>query len=124
MSESKKVDVDKLVTKFLGKAPSPEITEEIKSVHREEVLHRLSSILDAAFKQTVRPRQRVTSQQRWFTICGYIAQVTARLVRDLEYEKLRADMDDLKRRVAARNVNTPRGPEFPPGNEPAKATSR
>lgn len=121
MTEKTQDDVDKLVTMFLGKPPSPEVTEGIRSLHREEVLSRLGAILDAAFKKTVQHRQRIQAQQRWFTICAYIAQVMARLVRDLEYEKLRAEMDDLKRRVAARYVNTSRGTQLPPGSESAKA---
>ena len=118
MSESTEAEVNNLVEKFLGRAPPPATTELIKSVHRDEVLSRLASILDAAFKKTVEQKRNIQAQQRWFTICGYLAQVMARLVRDLEYEKLRADMDDLKRKFAARYVKSPRGLDPPPRNEP------
>ena len=120
MSESTEAEVNSLVEKFLGTAPPTATTDQIKSVHRDEVLKRLASILDAAFKKTVEQKRNIKAQQRWFTICGYLAQVMARLVRDLEYEKLRADMDDLKRKFAARYVKSPRGLDPPPRNEPTK----
>ena len=124
MSKIPEDEVNNLVEKFLGKAPTIATTDLIKSVHRDEVLKRLASILDAAFKKTVVPRQSIQTQQRWFTICGYLAQVMARLVRDLEYEKLRADMDDLKRKFAARYVKPPSGLDPTSRTEPVKGDAR
>ncbi len=122
MTENPPNEIDKLVSSFLGKAQSPELVEHLRSAKREEVLTRLASLLDASFKKGSQPHMKAQVQQRWFTICGYIAQVMARLVRDLEYEKLRADIDDLKKRVAARDVHTPRRSWVSPRRELPKAT--
>ncbi len=121
MTENPEDQIDRLVSTFLGKAARPEITEQVRSAHREEVLITLASILDVAFKKAVQPRTKMQVQQRWFTICAYIAQVIARFVRDLEYEKLRAEMDELKEKFAARDV--PAGIiELPLGNQEAPTT--
>ncbi len=101
-------ETNRLVSKFLGNMPSRELVNQLKSTKRDEVLTRLASLLDTAFKNGVKRTSKTQVQQRWFTICAYVAQVMARLVRDLEYEKLRADVDDLKRRVLEQDVSTPR----------------
>lgn len=108
MTENVEDEMKRLVSSFLGPAQSQEFVAHLKSAKREEVLTRLASLLDASFKKGLTPHKKIQEQQRWFTISGYIAQVMARLVRDLEYEKLRADVEDLKKRVSAKDVSTPR----------------
>jgi hypothetical protein len=97
-----------LIEKFLGDAPSREFVDKVKAAKRDEVLTRLAALLNTAFEKGMKSNSKAQVQQRWITICGYTAQVMARLVRDLEYEKLRADVDDLKKRVLNRDVVSPR----------------
>ncbi len=123
MTENPPDEINELVSSFLGSAKSPEIVEHLRSAKREEVLTHLATLLDASFKKSNQPHTKAQVQQRWFTICGYIAQVMARLVRDLEYEKLRADIEDLKKRFAARNVHTPRRTRVTPWRGLPKTTS-
>ncbi len=124
MTDNPPSEIDELVSSFLGKARSPELVEHLRSAKRDEVLTRLASLFEASFKKGSQPHMKAQVQQRWFTICGYLAQVMARLVRDLEYEKLRADIDYLNEKVADRDVHTPRRSWISPQRKSLKATGR
>ena len=123
MTENTEDETGQLVSKYLGDALPSEFVRKLKSAKREEVLSRLASLLNTAFEKGVKPNSKAQVQQRWFTICGYIAQVMARLVRDLEYEKLRADVDDLKRRVLGKDVVSPGRSRDTPGHGPDRSTT-
>ena len=71
----------------------------LKSVKREEILEKLTSLLILAFQKSSSKNLPPRIQQKWFTICGYLAQVTAKIVTDVQYEKLRSDIDQLYEQV-------------------------
>ena len=81
---------------------------QLKSSKRDEFLAKLTSLLALAFQEGSRNKRNEKIRQRWFTICGYLAQVAARVVTDLEYEKLRAEVEEMKRRIQDPNVIRPR----------------
>ena len=112
MTEDPEDTINELLVNFAGEPRLPELVDQVKSTNRQEVLERLGSLLNLSFDRGNRPRTKAQVQQRWFTICAYIAQVMARVVRDLEYEKLRADVEDLKKKVLSRDVHTTRRVRF------------
>jgi hypothetical protein len=83
--------------------PGQKVTE-LKSVARRQILNNLVSLLDMAYQKSSLVKSTSKMQQRWFTIFGYLAQVSTRIVRDLEYESLRSELDELKRKVLANDV--------------------
>src|SRR6266571_1020534 len=83
---------------------------ELKSSARRQILDNLVSLLDQAYRKS-RAKKKTDSRekQKWFTIFGYLAQVSTRIVRDLEYENLRSELDELKRQVLPNDVRSLRG---------------
>jgi len=82
---------------------------ELKSSARRQILNNLVSLLDQAYQKSGENQSKSRAQQKWFTIFGYLAQVSTRIVRDLEYENLRSELDELKRQVLPNDVTTLRG---------------
>jgi hypothetical protein len=79
---------------------------EIKSTARRQILDNLITLLDQAYQKSGENQSRSRVQQKWFTIFGYLAQVSTRIVRDLEYESLRSELDELKKQVLTDDVTT------------------
>ncbi len=102
------VDAGPEVAKALKEANFNQFIEQLKSSKREEIITKTVALLNEAFQRGLKTKNNPKLQQRWFTICGYLTQVIARVVRDLEYEKLRQEVDELKKQVFDRNVSTPR----------------
>src|SRR6266702_7408934 len=88
---------------------------ELKSSARRQILDNLVSLLDQAYRKS-RAKKKTDSRekQKWFTIFGYLAQVSTRIVRDLEYENLRSELDELKRQVLTNDVTSLRGAVIAP----------
>lgn len=107
MKQSSKPDLNEELSKFLQDAKSGQLIDQLKSAKREEVLTRLASLLKLAFQRGIEVKSRNQAlQQRWFRTCGYLAQVIARVVRDLEYERLRSEVEELKKEVFGQNVES------------------
>jgi hypothetical protein len=94
----------------VSETPNPsktgtQVTQE-KITAREEFIKKLTTLLSMAFgKCAMNPgRAGLRGQQKWFTVAASLAQTLARLVSDLEYEKMRLDVDALKKRVLEANV--------------------
>jgi len=102
MNESSN-ESEKIISEILVDAAIK--NSEIRSESRKQLLSTLSSMMDHAYRKGTRQGANARLQQRWFTIVGYLAQVSTRLVRDLEYEQLRSELDELKKRVLPDNVN-------------------
>ena len=98
---------EKIVSELL-RDPGQKVAE-VKSSARRQILNNLVSLLDQAYQKSVENQSRSKAQQKWFTIFGYLAQVSTRIVRDLEYENLRSELDELKRQVLTKDVTSLRG---------------
>lgn len=83
---------------IVPKFPSTNISA-LKESRRGRVLEGLSSLLEQSLERSLSKKLDVRQQQKWFTITAYLAQVMARIVRDLEFEKLRAEVDELKKQM-------------------------
>ncbi len=103
MNEENKVDAPRIASEALQDIV-PSAVMRVKSSERKEVLKKLTSLLEISFQKGTRTRDDPKIQQKWFTISGYLAQVLARIVTDLEYEELRSDVDKLKEQVLDKNV--------------------
>ncbi len=90
---------------------------ELKSSARRQILDNLVSLLDQAYRKS-RAKKKTDSRekQKWFTIFGYLAQVSTRIVRDLEYENLRSELDELKKQVLTDDVTSLRRTIVAPGH--------
>lgn len=71
---------------------------QLKTTFRRELLAKLDLLLTISSKRAAAKSKEHQLQQRWMTIFGYLAQVSARIVTDLEYERLRADVDRISNR--------------------------
>ena len=98
---------EKIVSELL-RDPGQKVAE-VKSSARRQILNNLVSLLDQAYQKSGENQSRSKAQQKWFTIFGYLAQVSTRIVRDLEYENLRSELDELKRQVLTKDVTSLRG---------------
>ena len=88
----------------------------LKAAARREILDTLISLLDMAYKKGTMRRGSSAARQRWVTIFGYLAQVSNRMVRDLEYESLRSELDELKKKVLTKDVIRLRRTIYAPRN--------
>lgn len=91
----------------------PKIREDItqeKRRRREEAVVMLQALLTESYRRGMESPGRggVKSRQKWFQISASLAQSLARLVSELEYEKLRAEVDAMKKRVEEQYVARPR----------------
>ena len=98
---------EKIISELL-RDPGQKVAE-VKTSARRQILNNLVSLLDQAYQKSVENQSRSKAQQKWFTIFGYLAQVSTRIVRDLEYENLRSELDELKRQVLTKDVTSLRG---------------
>ena len=98
---------EKIVSELL-RDPGQKVAE-LKSSARRQILNNLVSLLDQAYQKSGENQSKSRAQQKWFTIFGYLAQVSTRIVRDLEYENLRSELDELKRQVLPNDVRSLRG---------------
>ena len=105
---------EKVVSELLGD-PGKKVAD-LKFSARRQILDNLVSLLDQAYQKSRTNKTRTRVQQRWFTIFGYLAQVSTRIVRDLEYENLRSELDELKRQVLTNDVTSLRGTVIAPGH--------
>jgi hypothetical protein len=119
---------EKIVSELL-RDPGSKVAQ-LRSVARRQILDNLVSLLDLAYQKSSLVKSTSKMQQRWFTIFGYLAQVSTRIVRDLEYENLRSELDELKRQVLTNDVTRLRRTIVAPGHgareqsQPKKDTYR
>jgi len=92
------------VGRIIKQAKAEQTIDETKSATRSEMLSHMRPLLRLAFRKAFNPRSPPQTQQKWFTISAYLVQTMARVVRDLEYEKIRAEVDELKRLVSNKFV--------------------
>jgi len=97
---------------------------EIKSSARRQILDNLITLLDQAYEKSGTNKTKSRVQQKWFTIFGYLAQVSTRIVRDLEYENLRSELDELKRQVLTNNGTSLRGTVIAPRHGTGEESQR
>ena len=101
----------------IEESDSTHIVRRLKASGRQELLTKLGTLFDIAFEGIKKVKKKDPRlQQKWVTTCGYLAQVTARIVTDLEYEKLRADVDELEEKVLENNVSRQRESVHHPEN--------
>jgi hypothetical protein len=113
---------EKIVTELL-RDPSQKVAE-LKSSARRQILNNLVSLLDQAYQKSGENQSRSRAQQKWFTIFGYLAQVSTRIVRDLEYENLRSELDELKRQVLTNDGTSLRGTVIAPRHGTGESSQR
>jgi hypothetical protein len=88
----------------------------LKTAARREILDNLVSLLAMAYKKSTDTKNSSAVRQRWVTIFGYLSQVSNRMVRDLEYEALRSELDELKKKVLTKDVIRLRRTIYAPRN--------
>ncbi len=98
MTETKDITFPDTANDIANDTKSDEVVR-LKSLKREEMLEKLTSLMVLAFQKASSNKLPPRNQQKWVTICGYLAQVAARIVTDLQYEKLRSDIDQLDEQV-------------------------
>ena len=110
MTDSKDDDLMKLITEVLKR---PKIQSQIiqeKASARERIIAGLTSLFAISVERAIMRQCKggTTVRQKWFSISSSLAHTLARLVTDLEYEKLRLDIDAMKKRVFEDNVPSQR----------------
>jgi len=103
MSENKDIKVHSGAKDIQNESESDEVVL-LKTSRREEMLGKLTTLMTIAFEKASSKTNRQTDRQKWITICGYLAQVAARIVTDLQYEKIRSDYDQLYEQVLEDSV--------------------
>ena len=90
---------------------SDQITQE-KIATREQLIEKLYGLFSEASERGSKPTGKpgLRAKQKWFGICATLAQTLARLLSDLEYEKMRLEVDELKKMVLQTNVANQRIP--------------
>ncbi len=110
MTDEQINDIQKRITEALNEAKvQGQITQE-QIFTREHAIAKLTTLLAVAFKKGTNERSRggLKTQQKWFSIAASLAQSLARLTSDLEYDNLRSDLEQLKKRVLQGNVPSQR----------------
>jgi len=110
MTEREDDDVKTLITEILKRPKiQTQITQE-KASTREQLIARLTSLFAMSFEMASKKRDKrgPLIRQKWFSISASLAHTLARLVTDLEYEKLRLDVDDLMKKMFEDNVPSQR----------------
>jgi len=110
MTKNKDEDLMTLITDILKR---PKIQTQIiqeKASAREQLIARLTSLFAISFERASKRRHEggPPIRQKWFSISASLAHSLARLVTDLEYEKLRLDVDDLMKKMFEDNVPSQR----------------
>jgi hypothetical protein len=106
MTDEQINDIEKRITEALNEAKfQGQITQE-QIFTREHAITKLTTLLAVAFKKGTNEKGRggLKIQQKWFSIAASLAQSLARLTSDLEYDNLRSDLEQLKKRVLQGNV--------------------
>ena len=85
-------DIGKITRSIAAVKNSINRFEQIKTSTRQEAIEKLSSLLTISYEKAVKSKQ-AKIQQKWIAMCGYIGQVLGRIVTDLEYERLRSDVE-------------------------------
>ncbi len=108
MSEKKDENVEAFLQEILQEPKTREDVSKRKLQTREQVIARLTTLLSISFnKGLANPgRGGLPSRQKWFSISASLAHTLALLVRDLEYERLRLDVDRLKKKVLEEDVTS------------------
>jgi hypothetical protein len=94
------------------KAPKAqtEIVQE-KAFAREQLIARLTALFaissERASKKARKRDGGVPARQRWFAISSSLAHTLARLVTDLQYEKIRLDVDEARKGMIEGHVPGP-----------------
>ncbi len=84
---------------------SPGSINLLQETSRAEVISGLALLLQEALQKALKTaNQGPKVQQKWFTTAAYLAQVMGKLARDLEYEKLHIEFEELRTLVEQRNV--------------------
>ncbi len=110
MTGSKDDDIMKLITEVLKR---PKIQSQIiqeKTSARERMIAGLAGLFAISVKRASMRQCKggTIVRQKWFSISSSLAHTLARLVTDLEYEKLRLDVEDMKKRMFEDNVPSQR----------------
>ena len=114
MTETTKADErTELVEMTEPSRSSAQITQE-KISTREHLIEKLHTLFSYSFNKGTKPigRGGLAANQKWFAISASLAHTLARLLSDLEYEKMRLEVDDLKNMVLETSVPNQRIP-FP-----------
>lgn len=103
-------DMKALISEILK---SPKIQSQInqeKTSARERLIAGLTSLFAISVERAGRRQCKGGHKvrQKWFSISSSLAHTIARLVTDLEYEKLRLDVDDMTKQVLEDNVPSQR----------------
>ncbi len=85
-------DIGKITRSIAAVKNSINRFEQIKTSTRQEAIEKLSSLLTISYDKAAKAKQ-AKIQQKWIAMCGYISQVLGRIVTDLEYERLRSDVE-------------------------------
>jgi hypothetical protein len=110
MTDERINDIQNRITEALNEAKvQGQITQE-QIFTREHAIAKLTTLLAVAFKKGTNGKGRggLKTQQKWFSIAASLAQSLARLTSDLEYDNLRSDLEQLKKRVLQGNVASQR----------------
>jgi len=120
VNQNEAEDIERLVMEGLKEAKIQGQIIQEKFSTREQVIAKLTTLLAISFKRGINERSRggLKTQQKWFSISASLAQSLARLTSDLEYDNLRSDLEQLKKRVLQGNVHSQRDPlhQARPGN--------
>lgn len=89
---------------------TPETITQEKRDRREETIEKVQALLAESFRRGMESKGRggMKTKQKWFSISASLAQSLARLVSELEYEKLRLELDAMKKRAVEQNVTRSR----------------
>ena len=110
MTENKDDDVKTLITEILKR---PKIQTQIiqeKVSAREQLIAKLTALFAMSFERATKEKHKggPAVRQKWFSLSSSLAHTLARLVTDLEYEKLRLDVDELMKQMFEGNVPSQR----------------
>lgn len=87
------------VESLVKRLSNPGSIHFLKQSKRTEVIEGLSWLLTQALEEARKIKKDVRLQQKWFTIAAYLSQVMGKITRDLEFERLRAEVNALNQRV-------------------------
>ena len=110
MNKNEADDIEVRATAAFKEAKNQDQITREKASTREQVIAKLTALLAIAFERGSNKKYRggLKMQQKWFSISASLAQSLARLVSDLEYENLRLEYEELKKRVLQGNVPSQR----------------
>ena len=85
--------------------PANELSQE-KISARQQLIEKLNTLFLEAFHNGLKGigRGGLSGKQKWFTISASLGHTLARLVSDLEFERMRLDVERLKKMVIVQDV--------------------